>query len=376
MRRTILLILAVLILVAGAFWWWSRPLPVLNVVTWPGAYGRAQAAAQMQAYGTAKRVDVRIQQWAENGTLEELRRAIATHRAGDVVDLELPVAVAACKAGLLEPIDAATLPAGADGTAADKDFYKGMIGRCFVASAIYAQMIVCVRPCTGNLADLFNSVRQVLEPPVTGKSGLDNLLARAGATRKIGLQRAAKVNLEIALLADGVMPNMVYGLLETDAGVQRAFAKLDTIKSNIVWWRNSSEPAELLRKGQVAATTILTEDAQTALQNTDRALVSPQFMEADVLALPKSDVKSDRALDYLRFATGTAPLANMVKFAPYMPPRRSAMPLVEKLPASPTRDFVASQKNPMHAPFAINDDWWAEHGPALEARFRAWLGPA
>jgi len=251
-----------------------------------------------------------------------------------------------------------------------------MIGRCFVASAIYAQMIVCVRPCTGNLADLFNSVRQVLEPPVTGKSGLDNLLARAGANRKIGLQRAAKVNLEIALLADGVMPDMVYGLLETDAGVQRAFAKLDTIKSNIVWWRNSSEPAELLRKGQVAATTILTEDAQTALQNTDRALVSSQFMEADVLALPKSDVKSDRALDYLRFATGTAPLANMVKFAPYMPPRRSAMPLVEKLPASPTRDFVASQKNPMHAPFAINDDWWAEHGPALEARFRAWLGPA
>jgi hypothetical protein len=24
--------------------------------------------------------------------------------------------------------------------------------------------------------------------------------------------------------------------------------------------------------------------------------------------------------------------------------------------------------------FAIDDDWWAAHGDALEARFRAWAG--
>ena len=103
MRRRLLLILVLLVLVAGAaFWRWTRPLPVLNAVTWPGLYGRDQAAAQMQAYGAARRVDVRIQQWSANGTLDELRALVAAHRA-DVVDLELAgAAVAACKAGLLE----------------------------------------------------------------------------------------------------------------------------------------------------------------------------------------------------------------------------------------------------------------------------------
>jgi len=381
MRRKILLALAVAILLAGAvFWWLSRPLPILNVVTWPGTYGRAQAAAQMQAYGAAKRVDVRIQQWADNGTLDELKRAIAAHRAGDVVDLEMPVAVAACKAGLLEPIDPATLPAGDDGTAAAADFYKGMINPCFVASAAYSQMIVCRKPCLGNLPDLFNRARQSSMPPVAGKPGHYDQFARTTGIQKIGLQRAAKVTLEMALLADGVSADQVYDVLGTDAGVARAFARLDTIKANIIWWRNADEPVQLLRGRLVAATTILTAQAQAVLQknaglsdqDTDLVPFGPQFYEADVLALPKGGAKMERALDYLRFATSSAPLANMVKFAPYMPPRRSSLPLVEKLPPSPTRDFVTSQKGMMEKSFAIDDAFWAEHGAALEARFRAW----
>jgi putative spermidine/putrescine transport system substrate-binding protein len=372
MRRTILVTLAVLILVAGAaFWWWSRPLPVLNVVSWPGAYGRAQAAAQMQAYGTAKRIDVRIQQWAENGTLEELKRAIASHRAGDVVDLELPVAVAACQAGLLEPIDAGTLPAGADGTAADKDFYKGTLGRCFVASAIYGQMLLCKTPC--RMPDLFNDARYNPGLPASEKPSLANLNVATAGNRKVGLQRTAKVNLEMALLFDRVEPANVYPLLSTEAGVQRAFTRLDLIRPNVVWWSNASEPAALLRSGKVEVATMLTADAQAASRDTDLSVVPTQFYEADVLAIPKGTAKKDMALDYIRYATGSAPLADMVKFAPYMPPRRSSLPLVEALPPSPTRDFVASQKGMMDKSFAIDDAWWAEHGPALEARFRAWV---
>ena len=353
MRRTILLTLAVLILVAGAaFWWWSRPLPVLNVVSWPGAYGRAQAAAQMQAYGTAKRIDVRIQQWAQNGTLEELKRAIETHSAGDVVDLELPVAVAACQAGLLEPIDAATLPAGADGTAADHDFYKGMIGRCHVASAIYAQMLVCAAPCRTD-------------------RDIASLFAYAAGGIKLGLQRGAKINLELALLADGVPPQDIYPVLSTDAGVARAFNKLSSIKPNIVWWTSSAQPLAMLKSGQVAAATALTADVQAA--SGAAVPLATQFYEADVLAIPKGGATPERALDYIRTATSSAPLADMVKFAPYMPPRRSSLALVEAQAPSPTRDFVASQKGMIEKSFAIDDSWWAEHGAALEARFRAWV---
>ena len=349
MRRKILLALAALILLAGAvFWWLSRPLPILNVVTWPGTYGRAQAAAQMQAYGAAKRVDVRIQQWAANGTLDELKRAIEAHRAGDVVDLELPVAVAACKAGLLETIDPATLPAGDDGTAAGRDFYKGMVSPCFVASAVYAQMIIC-QPCKyQNVGDL---------------RGLFDLLG--SKSDEIALPHSAKPLLEMALLADGAEPRDVYALLSTDAGVARAFAKLDSIKKSIV---RETLPKPLLGRDVLFAM-VLTADARA---KDIPSLLLPQFYEADVLAVPKGTRKKDLAMDYIRFATSSAPLANMVKFAPYMPPRRSSLPLVEKLPASPPRDFVAAQKGMMEKSFAIDDAFWAEHGAVLEQRFRAW----
>ena len=346
MRRRLLQIVLVLILVAVAvFWWWSRPLPILNVVTWPGAYGRAQATAQILPYGARKRVDVRIQQWADNGTLDELRRAIESHRAGDA---------AACQAGLLEPIDPTGLPVGDNGAAADSDFLKGMVGPCFVASAVYAQMIVCL-PCragvTGDMAGLF---------------------ALVANGEKIALQRGARVNLEMALLADGVKPEEVYPMLETDAGVARAIAKLDTIKSNIVWWTSADQPIALLRSSEVRIATALTANVQAASAHVSLPLFVPQFYEADVLAVPKGGAKTNRAMDYIRFATGTVPLAQMVKFAPYAPPRRSSRAVVGQLPAGPNRDFVIAQRDALDHSFAIDDTWWAAHGAALEARFRAW----
>ncbi len=77
MRRTIRILIVLLLACAGALLWWrSRPLPVLTVTTWPGLCGRAQAAAQMQPYGAANHVDVRIDQW--EGDMGELRQAVKT----------------------------------------------------------------------------------------------------------------------------------------------------------------------------------------------------------------------------------------------------------------------------------------------------------
>jgi putative spermidine/putrescine transport system substrate-binding protein len=347
MRRSIFLVPIFLILVAAAaFWWWSRPRPVLTVMTWSGAYGRAQAAAQILPFGIARRVDARIAQW--EGRLDDLRQWVKSGQyGGDVVDMELPVAVAACRTGLLEPIDPVSLPPGDDGVAAAKDFLPDAIGRCYVASALYARMLVCAQPCGGRtLAEIF-----------------------AGAAEGgIGLQKTAKVNLEMALLADGVAPKDVYPLLETDAGVARAFARLDAIKAHIIW---SADAVALLRRGQIRFATALTAPVQA--DGIAGLSLSPyQFTEADVLGVPKGDPKAKMAMDYIRFATGSAPLAGMVKFAPYMPPRRSALKLVAALPQSPTRDFVLAQKAMTENFFAIDDGWWAAHGEALEARFRAW----
>lgn len=40
-------------------------------------------------------------------------------------------------------------------------------------------------------------------------------------------------------MADGVAPKDVYGVLATKEGQDRAFKKLDEIKSSIQWWRRA-----------------------------------------------------------------------------------------------------------------------------------------
>lgn len=103
-----------------------------------------------------------------------------------------------------------TLLPGADGTPAADDYFPGML-----------------RPST--VADIFD-------------------VERFPGSR--ALRRTPRVNLAWALLADGVPESGIYAALDTDAGLDRAFAKLDTIRDSIVWWDGGEEPFEK-RVGEV-----------------------------------------------------------------------------------------------------------------------------
>src|ERR1700742_63780 len=127
-RRPILVAVAVLIVALGvaAYFVFRRP-PVLTAVTWAGPYGRAQASALFVPYAQSHRVDVRIAEY--DGGLAQLRRQVGAKQYDwDVVDMELPDAIAACREGLLEPVDAAKLPAGPKGEAAAADFVSNALG--------------------------------------------------------------------------------------------------------------------------------------------------------------------------------------------------------------------------------------------------------
>jgi len=357
MRRLILgIVLLVVLAGAALLYWYTRPLPVLTVTSWAGAYGRAQAAAQMRPYAAEKRLDVHIAQW--DGDLAEVEKAVATHTyKGDVIDFELPKAIEACRRGLLEPFDAASLPAGSDGTPAAQDFVKGALGDCTVGSMVYSQAILFAKNKFGG------------QPPRTLADFFDT--AKFPGPR--ALRDGAKLNLEIALLADGVAPADVYKTLESDDGVARALKKLDTLKPDLIWWHASSEPGGLIANGQAAfATTAWSGDVAEARAHEANVIWDHQLYEFDVFGIPKGDPKKDMAMDFIRYATGTAPLAHAANWIALGPARRSAWHEVGQnpdlkiamAPLLPTRDFATA--------FAVDDGWWLTHGAALEARFQAW----
>jgi putative spermidine/putrescine transport system substrate-binding protein len=351
--------LAIIVLIVVGLYWLARPPPTLTVVSWGDVYGRAQTLALFHPYEDQSHVDVKVANYG--GGLKEIVQQV---RSGDVqwdvVDLELEDAAAACRQGLLERLDGIELPPGANGQSAARDFVPGALGPCWVGSAVYSQVIA------------FDSQRFAGRPPAGAADFFD--LARFPGPR--ALRDGPKYNLELALIADGVQPWRVYSLLETEAGVNRALAKLDSIKSSTVWWRRAAEPADLLMSGKVVMATVLNARVfDIAAQPKIGTIWDGQLYQLDVFGIPKGDPNKKLALDFIRFATGPNALANEARYLPYGPARLSSIRLVGLNPETHAdmRPYLPTTPANFARALAVNPDWWAKHGPELQSRWTSWL---
>src|SRR6185312_8532242 len=147
------------------------------------------------------------------------------------------------------------------------------------------------------------------------------------------------------------------------------------IKSSIVWWRRAAQPADLLASGQVAMTTALNArifsiDPEPRIGT----IWDGQLYQLDVFGIPKGDPNKKRALDFIRFATAPAPLSEEARLLPYGPARLSSIALVGLNPETKAdmRPHLPTAPGNFGRALAVDPDWWAEHGPALEARWTAW----
>jgi putative spermidine/putrescine transport system substrate-binding protein len=350
LRKILLLLVALVAAGLAIFWWTTRPLPILTVTSWAGAYGRAQAVAQMRPYAAARHVDVHLAQW--DGELPGLK--------GDVVDFELPGAVDACDRGLLEKIDATDLPPGTDGTPAQKDFVPGAVGPCWIGSIVYSQIILytphAFPAAPTRLTDFFDTAK------FPGKRALK--------------RGSGKYNLEMALLADGVAPRDVYSILSTSAGLARALHKLDSLGASRIWYAADSEASALIKSGGAAFATALNGQLYDAAQKDGAApgvIWDRQLYEFDAFAIPLGNPNKTLALDCIRFATGTQALAGVADWVPYGPARRSALVMVGKNPelGTPMQPFMPTAH--FDTAFAVDDAWWHANGARIDVVWRKWL---
>ena len=125
---------------------------------------------------------------------------------------------------------------------------------------------------------------------------------------KRGLKKGAKAVLEFALLADGVPAAEVYAVLATPEGVDRAFAKLDTIKAETVWWEAGAQPPQLLADGEVAMTTAYNGRIFAAAVGEGKPFQivwDGQIYENESYVVPKGAPNKDLALEFIKYATST-----------------------------------------------------------------------
>lgn len=326
----------------------------ITVTSWGGAYGAAQGAAMREPF--AAKTGTKVLSEDYNGGLAEIRAQVQTGNVKwDVVDVELAEALRGCDEGLFEKIDPARLAKGDDGTDAKADFLPGTITPCGIGTIAYANVVAYDK-------DKFGA-----NPPTK----LEDFFDLKKFPGKRGMKKEPNVNLEWALMADGVAPGDVYKVLSTPAGVERAFKKLDTIKPQIVWWSAGAQPPQLLASGEVAMTSVYHGRIYDADQKEGKhfaVLWDGQIRVPDLWVVIKGSKHAKTAMDFVQFSTGTKPLADMTKYIPYAPARKSSLKLVDEKvkPWLPGPDKSARG-------FQTDAAWWADHADELNQKFAAWL---
>ncbi|MBK1637190.1 extracellular solute-binding protein [Rhodovulum adriaticum] len=338
----------------------------MTLVSWGGAYQQSQINAYSDPYKEMHEGLTVVWDESSNEAVAKLR---AMNEAGnvtwDLVDVTAADAMRLCDEGLAMEIDHDEMLAPApDGTPASDDFGETIVSDCFIPQIVYSITFGYRQDMVGDTPP--ESVCAIFDTETyPGKRSLEK--------RPIN-------NVEWALLCDGVPKDEIYDVLETEEGQDRALAKLDTIKDDVIWWSAGADTPQLLADGEVVMGStyngrlfsLIAEQGQPV-----NMLWDGQVYDLDGWIIPEGlpEDRLARAMDFVKFATDTQRLADQAKYISYGPARASSAPLVsthatlgiEMAPHMPT-DPANAQNT-----FLQNFEWWADYRDDLDAKFQAWL---
>jgi putative spermidine/putrescine transport system substrate-binding protein len=325
----------------------------LTVVSWGGAYGAAQQKHVIDPFMKDTGNKVLFEDYT--GGVAEIKAQVESGNIQwDVVDFEVIDLERACSEGLLESIPRDILPAGIDGVPAEKDFIpEALASECAVGNIVWSVVFAYNEKTIGG----------------TKAASITDFFDTSKIPGKRALRKRPQVNMEWALLADGVPPAEVYDVLSTPEGQARAFAKLDTIKKDIVWFDSWSQAPQLLNDGGAVLVQSANGRFYDAIRQENKPFVivwDGHVYDLDAWAIVKGSPKKDLALKFIAYATGSTPLAGMPDVA-YGPTRKSSMPLADQS-AAPHLPTAHLSKG-----IQAGSDFWADYGESLGEKFNEWL---
>jgi putative spermidine/putrescine transport system substrate-binding protein len=317
----------------------------LVVVSWGGAYQEGQKKVYFEP---AKAAGINLIDESWDGGIGVLRaRAQSADSGWDVVQVESEELELGCDEGLFQEID----------------FTKIGGKEAYLESAVH--------PC-GVGAIVYNFVLGYDKDKLkTAPAGWKDFFDTSKIPGKRGMRKGPKTNLEFALLADGVPAAEVYDLLKTDAGVERAFKKLDSIKKDIVFWEAGAQPIQLLASGEVVMTSVYNGriDAANKADKRNFGIVwDGSLYTVDSWVIMKGTPNTEAAYKFLDFVGKPENQAKLPNHIAYGVTAKAATPLIDKarLPDLPTSPD--NMKNVAE----ISTTFWLENIDRLNERFNRW----
>ncbi|WP_294641199.1 polyamine ABC transporter substrate-binding protein [uncultured Aureimonas sp.] len=305
--------------------------------SWGGTTQDAQKAAWADKFTAETGTNVLMDGPTDYGKLKAMVEANGV--TWDAVDVEGDYAVQAGKQGLLEPLDFTVI----DKTKLDPRFVTDHSVGSFYYSFVIGCNADAVSACPKTWADLFDTAK------FPGK--------------RTFYKWSAPGVIEAALLADGVPADKLYPL-----DLDRAFKKLDTIKSDIIWWSGGAQSQQLLASAEApigsfwnGRLTALAADGITVETSWDNNITA-----ADSLVVPKGAKNKAAAMKFIALASSPQAQADMAAATGYAPTNLDSAALMDPTIAKTLPDQQkAAQVN-------ADMNYWAEHRDEIGTRWYAW----
>ncbi len=290
------------------------------VASWGGAYTESQKLG----YGdpSAKKLGIPIDWVDYSGGLSEVK---AQKEAGaitwDIMDVYAMDTINGCDEGLFVEFNFdKDFPPAPDGTPASQDFFTTMPSKCAVGNILYSwtygyhdEKIGSNKPKT--IKDFFNTKKW---------------------PGKRGIYKTAMHNLEMALAAEGVPSGKLYDILETDAGLERAFNKIKELctdpKGGCVFWSAGAKPPELLMQEEVVMSTGWNGrffNAEIGEGAPIKQVWDAQGLDYQYMSVVKGGPNEADAMKAIAEMTSTEGLAGSAKYIAYAPWRKSSLKIIE-----------------------------------------------
>jgi len=328
----------------------------ITFVSWGGAYTASQQKAYVDTWSKGSGVTVENY----NGGLGEIKAQVeAGNVTWDVVDVLPDQAITGCDEGLFAKVDQSSFLG---------DLVTPPVSECVVPQIFWAYTAFYSKSAfpgkkPKNIKDFFNVKK------FPGKRGIHTW---------------ANALIEMALVADGVKAKDVYEVMSTPEGIDRAFAKLDTIKDHVVFWSAGSKPLELISSGEVVMSLAYNGRIGAAILSEGKDfeyIWDATVLEQEYLVAIKGGNEAE-ALKFMAHSSSAIANAEQAKYIPYGPMRKSSIDIIKKgepwfikyggdidvMPHMPTHPKVLKRA------VIGNPEWWADNGAEVNERFGAWKG--
>lgn len=317
----------------------------LTYTGWGGAGQEGQRKVILEPF--SKETGIKIVEDSWDGGIGVLRTKAQGTPVWDLVQVEADELVLGCEEGIFEEIDWASV-------GGKEKFLPEAVHECGVGVIVWSTVLA------------YDGAKLGANGPKTWADFFDT----AKFPGKRALRKGPRQAFEFATMAQGVPPEKVYEALKAPGGVDKAFAMLDKIKPDLLFWESGSQPTQLLASGEVAMTSAY-NGRITAANRADKKDFKIGWEAGYVYQL-----------DSMVVLKGSPQKANAEKLlAAFMQPERQAA-FAEALPYGPTRidaqvapaiepDLPSGATNLPHGLF-FDREFWVENNEVLTERFNAW----